>query len=225
MEEEEEGGLRKNIAGIISRAEIDTTPPFRSVKEAVTLFGDKVLAGKIYLNKPKEMIEIEESDEEEGEGSSRCGSLTTELYKAKQSLLKAKEESLLMKTCIYSLQEELEKTKFELKQLKEHEESDDAQSITFENDIEDLKCIEESSESITQTVSIHEVQKKRYVTFANCPSLAKVIVPNSDNDVRDSVLERLGSLKKKNKKPLIPLIGGFFSKMKLSSKKLATSRA
>jgi len=47
---EGEGGVIE-----FKRAEIDTRAPFRSVKEAVTLFGEKVLAEELYANKLKEV--------------------------------------------------------------------------------------------------------------------------------------------------------------------------
>ncbi|KAG8654564.1 WEB family protein At1g75720 isoform X2 [Manihot esculenta] len=190
---------------IIKRAEIDTRAPFRSVREAVTLFGEKVLAGELYSNKLKEIGAMEN-----GQGSSKLETVTAELEETKQSLQKAKEESTVMADCLSSLKEELERTKRELQQLKLRE-------------IEDVKVVEDSTKFELKMQSTKEeeeeeeerieFQKKRYVTFANPPSLAQVKIPQGLE-----ALERHPSLRKKKKKPLIPLIGGIFSKKKSNQK-------
>lgn len=140
--------------------------------------------------------------------------VTTELEETKENLQKAREESLVMATCLSTLQQELERTKLELRQLKERE--SEKQVIVEPAEIKHVHEFMKDSTSFDhlkprmRNEGPVEFQKKRYVTFANPPSSARVTVPQGD----DAILERQPSLKKKKKKPLIPLIGGIFSKKK-----------
>lgn len=130
-------------------------------------------------------------------GELKLGNVAAELEETKQSLEKAKEESMVMAHCLSSLQEELENTKKELQLLKEERESQ----------IEDVKLVDHSDSM--------EFQKKRYVTFANPPAaVAQVAVPPPAGVEK---LERLSSLRREKnriKKTLIPIISAIFSKKK-----------
>lgn len=146
---------------------------------------------------------------EDAQGPSRLETVTAELEETKQSLQKAREEGISMANCISSLKEELLRTKQELQLLKQQE----LRKQSLEMEIEDFKFVENSMKFEIKTQNVDEAaefQKRRYVTFANPPSLAQVMVPSQS----DEVLERHPSLRKKKKKALIPLIGGIFSKKK-----------
>ncbi|XP_022936927.1 WEB family protein At1g75720 [Cucurbita moschata] len=192
----ETGGVK------LKRAEIDTRKPFRSVKEAVSLFGDKVLAGELYSNRLKQM---HGRDQRRDTNELKLGNVAAELEETKQSLEKAKEESMVMAHCLSSLQEELENTKKELQFLKESE---------LFHQSEDIKVVDAAAAAAAATDSM-EFQKKRYVTFANPPAaVAHLVIPPPTGVEK---LERLSSFrrdKNKMKKTLIPLISAIFSKKK-----------
>ncbi|XP_039054375.1 WEB family protein At3g51220-like [Hibiscus syriacus] len=187
---------------VVGRVEIDTRAPFRSVKEAVTLFGEKVLVGEIYANRIKEM---KAQAGESGKGESKIAALTAELVEIKQSLQKAQEENNSMSYSIKTLREDLEQKKKELQQLKARE----LHRQRFDPDIEDLKFIE--NKTMTRDEEPHDqFQKKRYVKFASPPSLTQVIA-NKDN-----MPEKTDRVMKLRRKTFIPIIGWLFPKKKAS---------
>ncbi|PIN15350.1 hypothetical protein CDL12_12011 [Handroanthus impetiginosus] len=212
----ENGGMTK-----MSKAEIDTSAPFQSVKEAVTLFGETVVAGELYANNPRTEGTRRKHNEE-------TATLMSELEEAKQNLRKAQERSIQMTQCLSSLQQELEQAKRELHHFKTRHVLSDLEIQ------EDLKYVESSSELIEQVnknifANKRSMSTARVVvppslvnkdTFANnrSMSMARVVVPPSSKAAEEAVLQRNASLKKKKKKKqLIPFIAGIFGKKKGSS--------
>ncbi|OAY74634.1 WEB family protein [Ananas comosus] len=201
MEGHEENGV--NI--IVKRVEIDTSAPFRSVKEAVALFGERVLAG-----------EIRNESNKTKQDTSHVESIMAELGEAQHDLEKEREENLRMADCVIKLQQELEQTKMELKQLQKREHSS---KRAVEVEIEDLKFVENAMSyeveiekpAISQEL---EFQKKRYVSFADAPSLSRVL--SVDNGVleRQFPMEKESTPSKKKKKTLVPFIRALFIKKK-----------
>ncbi|XP_022886784.1 WEB family protein At1g75720-like isoform X2 [Olea europaea var. sylvestris] len=186
-------------------AEIDTTAPFRSVKEAVVLFGERVLAGELYVNNLQE-------DRKREYVPSKVGTMKAELEETKNNLKRAHEEGMLMASCLSSMQQELEQTKRELNQLKERE----SQKQEIDLDIEHLKFVEDSTRFELRTQKTDqkvEFQKNTYMT-----SVAQVMMPPPGDA---AVLERHPSLKKKKKKQLIPFIGRIFPWKKSGSSEIA----
>lgn len=120
-----------------------------------------------------------------------------------------------MAYCLKSLQQELEHTKRELQQLKTSESVHKQPAAAFDPEIEEIKFIENARDVDVKTTGSEEglecfFEKKRSVKFASPPSLTKVI---TSKDVVGQVTEP-NPKKKKKRKPLIPFMGGLFSKKK-----------
>ncbi|KAL3527208.1 hypothetical protein ACH5RR_011864 [Cinchona calisaya] len=211
---ESEGGVV-----VRGRVEIDMRQPFRSVKEAVALFGEKVLAGEIYANKPKEMQTKGNTEQHHQPKTGMV--IANQLEETKQSLKKSDEEgdNNILAYYLHSLKQELEQTKKELQQLKGSRElSQHKPPPSIDPEIEELKFIENNTttkvEVKTQTddQDEFEFEKKRSVKFASPPLLTRVISSKEEAEVdqsRPSVEE-----KKFKRKPLIPLFGMLFPKKK-----------
>ncbi|PKA47731.1 WEB family protein [Apostasia shenzhenica] len=201
---------RHGRALVAGRAEIDTSSPFRSVKEAVVLFGEKVLAGEI-VNKLNQM-RATASRPNKQKNPILHYSLESELEEAKQILSREREEKREIFNCLLSLKQELQRTKQELEQLKAKEIE---KKPAADAETEHIKFIEKASTDPpvdegdgARHLSSQDWQRKNYMKFSNPPLLARALsMDHQSFDRQDSMNREEGKKEKKKKK------GQLFSRM------------
>uniref|UniRef100_A0A6V7QVB2 Uncharacterized protein n=1 Tax=Ananas comosus var. bracteatus TaxID=296719 RepID=A0A6V7QVB2_ANACO len=232
-----EGDQENGGSAAARRVEIDTSSPFRSVKEAIMLFGERVLVGEIYANglmrilksllicQPTDIKQAAESKNDQHHGSSRMRSLMAELEETRRTLEREREENQQKAHHISTLQEELRRAKMDLEQLQRDQKED----LETHEDFKFVERVAPEIEIEIEKPNLNLFLKKRCVTFASPPSLSQVLNAEDDDEMimekkffaekgRHEEEEEEGlSMKKKKKKkkmPLVPLIGAFILKKK-----------
>ncbi|KAI3808406.1 hypothetical protein L1987_24357 [Smallanthus sonchifolius] len=192
------------------RVEIDTRQPFKSVKEAVLLFGEKVLVGEVYAHKLKEMGSTGRENIQRAK--------TVVLEEKKQILESSNDEAKLMAYYLMSLKQQLEETKSELDQLKSTRGSYPSDHPPVDREIEEIKFMENPKPAQVRPPiedkhkpdddNLFEL-KEDSDKFKTPPTKVIVEVPKMQERSASSF-----KIKKAKKKTLIPLLSGIFSKTK-----------
>ncbi|XP_061375969.1 WEB family protein At1g75720 [Gastrolobium bilobum] len=214
---------------------VDTSRPFSSVKEAVAIFGERLLLGEIYS--PKPFSDTSAYSPIKREASWRFSSPSTP-----PSPMKPKEDEGVNGNALYEtlkkLESELEKTKVELKLLKERGSETEVALATLNAELHKNMSklaqaeavaagkaavatksvrfeIEREKEEGKGGIIIREDEKKRdhIRRMEDSQTLAKILSLGENDHLFGGKKVR----KNMKHKPIIPLVGDFFFKRKSSS--------
>ncbi|KAJ6704568.1 HEAVY CHAIN putative EXPRESSED-RELATED-RELATED [Salix viminalis] len=201
---------------------VDTSRPFRSVKEAVAIFGERILVGEIYSSK----LYYNPPGEENISWSFLSPSPS---YKSPKEDHHHHEQNEVFGT-LMKLEAELEETKTELKLLKERESETEIALASLNAEVHKnmSKLAMAEAAAARKAVETREVSFEReknedlleeeermresMIRMENSPSLAHIL----------SLGEEKGCIPGKErkvmkKKPIVPLVGDLFFKKKGSS--------
>ncbi|CAJ1963746.1 unnamed protein product [Sphenostylis stenocarpa] len=195
---------------------VDTSRPFTSVKEAVAMFGERLLLGEIYSPNP-----FSSDTPINRESSWRLSSSSS----PSPSPIKTHQDNAHLVDVIKKLEAELENTKGELKLLKERGTETEVALATLNAQLHKNmsklaqaeaaaagKAAAAATPTKTVRFEINEDEKKKEVVRKKEESQRLGnILSLGEND------HLFGTKKTRKHKPIIPLVGDFFFKRKSSS--------
>lgn len=194
----------------LPRAEIDTTRPFRSVREAVAVFGERFLASDIYIQKPPSILKHETSAPHKIDISSPT------------QLNQAEEEDRVLANLVKRLEAELEETKHELMQLKARESETEIALASLNAELHksmsrmaEAEAAEAARAAAKSRLIVGEFERDGggkeecgVMKLERSPSLAQILSIGEKEGYFRMQKER----KVMKKKPIVPLIGDMFSR-------------
>ncbi|PWA39215.1 hypothetical protein CTI12_AA573950 [Artemisia annua] len=194
------------------RVEIDSRQPFKSVKEAVMLFGEKVLANEVYGHRLKETGALDKEIKQH---------VTKVAHEDEKTGEKSKHERKIMAYYLKSLTQQLEETKSELNQLKSARGPNSSDYSPIYPEVEEIKCIENpkptpmkppvEDKNEPNDENMFELKQADLAKLQSLPPTKVVVeVPKMQEKSASSSFKN----KKAKKKTLIPLLSGIFSKSK-----------
>ncbi|KAM7263858.1 hypothetical protein ACFE04_001541 [Oxalis oulophora] len=206
------------------RANVDTSRPFSSVKEAVAIFGERLLAGDLYnfspkpnyniINtlsyyttpslspNPKEEEEEEENNIDQGNLLETLKKLQMEFEETKQELKDLKEREIETEIAVASLNAELHKNMSKLAEAEAAEAKKAIETFRDNNNINNART------NLAHMLSIGDDEEENNNN-------------NNNNNIANGYYEGIIKSRKERvvkKKPIIPLVGDlWFFKKKGSS--------
>ncbi|CAA0838995.1 Unknown protein [Striga hermonthica] len=166
---------------------IDTSRPFRSVKEAVAIFGERILAGEIINPKPFTLPQKE----------TPLFSPSPMTEKSPMWAHTASPGPMLVEEAVRKLEAELEEAKKELKLLKERESENEAALAEVRRNVSKLAEAESSADVV-----------------GTSRKLAQILSIGEDESL---FVGKKKERKVRKKKPIVPLVGDLFGRKKGAS--------
>ncbi|XP_055816323.1 uncharacterized protein LOC129885883 isoform X2 [Solanum dulcamara] len=213
-------------------SKVDSSRPFRSVKEAVAIFGERFLAKEIYSPKPF-MFPNQESPWNNNNYSPTSANSQENIVTSATSWRSSSSPSPppdlnnnddpIVVEALKKLETELEETKTELKLLKARESETEIALASLNAELHknmSKLAQAEATHAAAKSVKLNNNEdygnKKKEVRWESSPTLAEMLT------IGETDLGLLGKNKKEKKKttkkkPIIPLVADLFSRKKTSS--------